>query len=397
MNKIRVRRGAIFTAVMLVATAVAVSLPGGTAFAAKSCPKSITVTDPGDSGLPGQLRTAVTEVCDGGKVEISPSLEAIYLDQYLSISVSKNVKISGTGQDIRSPRTVFDVPTGGNLQLTGVTLRATAAQQPGLLVDGVVALRNVTVTGFRTGIVSRAGSSVTLNQGTVITGNIADREKYGGAGIYNVGGTVTLNADASVTGNLDWACFTLALPGGGFLTIGMGGGVYSADGSLTLNDNAVVSDNVVRHCDPSRGFGGLGGGIYAARGSVTLKGSAQVTGNKAATGSGIYGSNATITIADQASVTANGGEGAAGGVRLVGGTLTMTDSANISANISAGWGGGVLNSGLVVLQDVASITNNTASLGGGVYNYPTGTTYPGELYVTGDAVITDNHPDDIYP
>jgi hypothetical protein len=55
-----------FTAVLLSAT---VSV--GVAQAAE-CIMSVVVYDPGDSGLRGQLRNAIADVCDGGTILLRP-------------------------------------------------------------------------------------------------------------------------------------------------------------------------------------------------------------------------------------------------------------------------------------------------------------------------------------
>jgi hypothetical protein len=58
-------------AVAALAAAMVVASPTGQVGAEpKPCPKTVIVTDPGDSGASGQLRSAIGEVCNGGSVQV---------------------------------------------------------------------------------------------------------------------------------------------------------------------------------------------------------------------------------------------------------------------------------------------------------------------------------------
>ena len=402
-------------AVAGLAAAMVVALPVGPVGAApKECPKTVLVTDAGDSGAAGQLRSAIGEVCNGGGVEVGSGVPGpIQLTS--AIVVDKNVKVTGVGQTVASGAFgVFRVSPTGTLKLTGFTLSA-PGPYGGIQVEGTLVLKEVTVTGSAlSGILARPGSSVRLTRGTVITGNIASRYSEGGAGIYNNGGSVTLTDDAAVTNNVDFACFRAQIPGTTqyLPPSGYGAGIFTkGGGTVTLEDHAVVSDNAVRHCDPSRDEPwGQGGGIFTADGTITMSGSAQVTGNAAGYGGGItVGAPAipgdpdaavTVTLNDRASVSGNYASVSGGGVRLVGGAATdhlvMNDAATISGNTSDGDGGGVYNTNSVVtLNGTASITGNTV---GGVYLTHVGASSPvPRLLVNDEATITGNTPYDVYP
>lgn len=402
-------------AVAALAAAMVVAVPAGPVGAEpKACPKTVLVTDAGDSGAAGQLRSAIGEVCNGGSVEVGASVTGpIQLTS--AIVVDKNVKVTGAGQTVASGAFgVFRVSPTGTLKLTGFTLSA-PGPYGGIQVEGTLVLKEVTVTGSAlSGILARPGSSVRLTRGTLITGNSASRYSEGGAGIYNNGGTVTLTDDAAVTNNVDFACFQAPIPGTDryLPPSGYGAGIFTkGGGTVTLEEHAVVSDNTVRHCEPSRDEPwGHGGGIFTADGTITLSGSAQVTGNAAGYGGGItVGAPAipgepdaavTVTLNDRASVSGNYASGSGGGVRLVGGAgtdqLVMNDAATISGNTSDGDGGGVSNlNGVVTLNGTASITDNTV---GGVYNAWTYSAYsPPRLLVNDEATISGNSPYDVYP
>jgi Ca2+-binding RTX toxin-like protein len=393
-----------------------VAVPSGPVGAEpKPCLKTVIVTDAGDSGAAGQLRSAIGEVCNGGTVVVDASV-AGPIQLTGAIVVDKNVKVTGAGQTVASSVLgVFHVLPAGTLKLSGFALSAPGFRTRGVDVEGVLVLKDVTVTAATmSGIWARAGSSVRLTRGTVITGNSSDGHSEGGAGIYNNGGSVTLTDDAAVTNNYTRACFPVPIAGTNryINTGGYGAGIFTkGGGTVTLQGQAVVSDNTIRHCDQSRNDPwGYGGGIFSAGGAVTLSGSARVTGNVVGNGGGIAvrapgaagepNTAVTVTLNDQASVSGNYADADGGGVRLSGGIATdqlvMNNAATISGNTSGADGGGVANtSSLVTLNGTASITGNTI---GGVHLTDQGGSYPPpRLLVNDQATITGNSPFDVYP
>lgn len=392
MKRTTIRTVRIVMVAALVGMSVA-ALPASTAFAGKTCPKTVTVADG------GQLGAAIVEVCQGGAVVIDPGVTTIAAS---AIHVAKTVKVLGNGLQTIYGSSVFTVDPTGTLKLEDVSVTNVGEGRFGLIAYGVLVLKGVTVSGYNNAILSYPGSGVTLNRGTVVTGNTGGHYAEGGAGVWVDGGTVTLNNDAAVRDNLDYACFSA-----GMTSYGWGAGMFVKNGgSLTLNDYATVSGNTLRHCDPTRNtFGGAGGGISARDSTVTLNGRAQVTGNQAANGGGIdvevsSGGQAVLTLNDEASITGNYAIGTGGGVRLyprAGTQLFMNGASTISGNTADGNGGGVHNiSGAVTLNGTASITGNTAGgSGGGVCN--TAFLSPPVFIMNELATITGNSPDDIYP
>jgi hypothetical protein len=385
-----------FAAAAAAAAAALIAYPGFVAAAPKPCPKTVIVTDAGDDGSPYQLRTAIAEVCNGGKVELAPSVGTIGL--WVPIPVDKNVKVGGSGQTVQSEGgSLFTISMAGTLVLGDMILSG-PVYRPGIQVYGAVSLKDVTVTGFWPGIWAGPGSSVTLGRDTVITGNHSDRLE-GGAGIYNDGGSVTLKENATVRDNRAYACFN---PFSG-AWLAYGGGIYNkGGGSITLEDHSVVSGNEIWHCDSSTWprFAGWGGGIYTMEGPVVVSGYAQVSGNVAGTGGGVAaGSLGSITLADHATVAGNDASGSGGGVHLFASALTMYDAASISGN-TADNGGGISNGhSIVTLNGTATVTGNTASIhGGGIYNRDVGgSSLPAAQVILNDyASVTGNSPDDIY-
>jgi predicted outer membrane repeat protein len=208
-------------------------------------------------------------------------------------------------------------------------------------------------------------------KGGHVTGNTAS---YYGGGIYNTNsGTVTVNG-GTITGNTAefgggiWNLYgTVNLNGGtitGNTATNGGGGIYNSYGTVTLNGGTITNNTADKR----------GGGIYnTGGGTVTLNGGT-ITGNTAtgeySTGGGIYHHNSgTVTINGNASISNNtadygGGIYNTGTVTLDGGTITNNNATND--------GGGILNTGTVTLNS-GTITGNTASDGGGIYNTNSGT------------------------
>lgn len=166
-----------------------------------------------------------------------------------------------------------------------------------------------------------------------------------------------------------------------------GGGVYvdnSENGALYLRDDVLITNNTAYR----------GGGILNRYGGLTLTNNASVSNNTArAEGGGIYNysftssvsPNQTLYLDDYASVTNN--QALNGGGIYNRGETQLRDYANITENTAQQMGGGVMNhNGDVVLhlRGNASITGNTADLGGGLYNPG------GSLTMRSETRISDN-------
>jgi len=359
---------------------------------AKDCANNVTVTDGDDTYIPGQLRTAIGAVCPGGHVKVAPSVSEIWLG--FPIVIDKDVSISGTGQTVYGGSVgVFDVSTSGGLVLDGFTLGG-GSGYPAITVEGVLVLKNITVTRYSNAITAKPGSYVALKGDTWITDNW-NYFREGGCGIYNDGGTVELFDNAAVTDNIGRACFSIP--------VGWGGGIFGKNGgTIALHDNAVVSGNGLLHCDPYKeGWATRGGGIASFGGTVTLDGNARVSGNWSATAGGILlYTGASLTLNDYAAVTDNHSSGSGGGISVsFESKLAMKDFSTVSGNVAGYNGGGVSNvNSVVTLEDYAQITGNSAGNGGGIYSSDAGFGFaPPELVLKDDAAITGNTPNDVVP
>lgn len=197
------------------------------------------------------------------------------------------------------------------------------------------------VRGICTGTSSISTSlTITGQPGIGFSTPTLNGEKQGTVLTVNSGATVTINA--------------LTITDGDGL---FGGGIYDNGGTVTLNHSVVT-----------RNTGGIGGGIDNF-GTVTLNYSL-ITGNTANDGGGIYnfGTLTMTTTAITGNKVESGGFG--GGIDSEIGTVTMNGVSTIVDN-SAELGGGVFNddSETLTMNSRATISRNTASSqGGGVYN-----------------------------
>jgi hypothetical protein len=187
---------------------------------------------------------------------------------------------------------VFEVARGATVTLSGLTISrgwgaANGGNGGGILNNGTLTLNNTIV--FNNGAlygagIYNAGGTLTLSNGSTLSGNYADG--VAGGGIYIAGGTVTIN-NSTLSGN--WARY--------------GGGIYNNGGTLaitgsTLSGNFASADY--------NGRGGYGGGIYNSAGSVTI-GNSILSGNSAAVfAGGIYNApGGTVTVKNASSITGN--------------------------------------------------------------------------------------------
>jgi hypothetical protein len=133
-----------------------------------------------------------------------------------------------------------------------------------------------------------------------------------------------------------------------------GAGIYNA-GTLTLNNCIVQTNDAKGH--------GSGGGIFNATGAtLTLNGTA-VVDNTAEDGAGIYDAG-TLTVQPD----------------------TNNQISEIVHNTARGNGGGIYANGTETLT-AASIRQNEAANGGGVYNYSGSFTMSGGTFSTNKATV----------
>jgi hypothetical protein len=383
-----------------------------------TCHNTVVVTNGGDSAgaTPGQLRTALVDVCSGGTIRLRPGLVVLLAQGELIIPSGKVVTILSPRQqpatiDAQGLSRVLSVENTAQLIISNVIVQDGSASFAGgilnfgsVMLDGVTSVRrNHASSGggiANAGVVTMNGSSeVTENDATtgggifnsfqstfegLVTMNdnsrVSDNEADAGGGIWNdfaAGYTmkVDLNDTSRITGN--------AAP-----SAGIGG-----RGSVTLNDQSSVAFNegqgisIVRGTvvmnDQSSIRGNLGGGLSIdLGGSATLNDESTVIGNS---GAGVGMFLVPVTLNGSSRISDNDG----GGVWSTFGALTLNDNSTISGNTNPNNGGGIHNeSGTVVLNDNSRVVGNVASLGGGIYN--ANGLGPASVTMNGVSKITEN-------
>jgi len=143
---------------------------------------------------------------------------------------------------------------------------------------------------------------------------------------------------------------------------------------------------------------GDGAGIWL-EGNLFMTDNAVITDNTANNGGGLIIIGGKAIMQDDASIAnntsliireANGG----GGVLIAnGGTLTMQDNSSISGNKAVNGGGVVINAGTLVMEDNAKIMDNEANVGDNSSLYGGGGIYlslNGSVEIKGNSSVTGN-------
>jgi len=190
-------------------------------------------------------------------------------------------------------------------------------------------------------------SLVTLRKLSIIDGNSA----IFGGGIYLSDGAEVFLDYVNITDN----------------DASYGGGVYLEAGTVMTGYASLISDNAAKF---------LGGGAYV-EGTLNLVATTIVQGNEAPDGGGIAAIDGVVTV-DLSNVQSNqatGGLGKGGGIYATGSSvLDFRNNASVNEN-SAIDGGGVYADGAAVDLLIAFFYNNQA------------TQHGGGLYLTGDATL----------
>jgi CSLREA domain-containing protein len=225
----------------------------------------------------------------------------------------------GPGGQGGSGAAVYFSGPSGTLSLENVTLQLNTSGDGG---DGGNGLNG------GTGGAAGNGGAVWSNGTVIITFSLVDGNTTGTGGL---GGDTTAAGSGGVGGNG-----------------GNGAGVYS-QGPLTIL-KSTLSNNITGNA-VANAAAGSGGGIYQ-NGSFTLHKST-LTGNQLGTSNG------------------SGAAPLGGAVYNASGNLDLANSTLSGNNAGAGKGGGIaINSGSVTLA-FATVVNNSAAEGGGVYSVPT--------------------------
>src|SRR5262249_50579535 len=265
MIDIRQRASAIVVAAVVLVGAAA--RPSGASV--------LVVTDLGDTGAPGQLRTLINAAAAGDTIVVPPGTIALSgaagedANATGDLDIHKALTIVGAGAALPAIRIahtdrVLDVHADGRLVLSGVTLADGAVDSltPGGAVRNSGTLRLVlsvvenSASGGGGGIFNDPGASLFV-ESTTIRGNLATGLSGGGGGIFNFG--VAEIAESTISGNKSSGTSS-SNNGGGFenagvasltnvtvsgnATSGRGGGIFQAasGGKLTLR-NVTIADN----------------------------------------------------------------------------------------------------------------------------------------------------------
>ena len=197
---------------------------------AATCRNTLVVNDAGDSAIPtaGQLRTAISEVCNDGRIVLQPGLVITLAQGQLVIPTGRSMTITGSATiDAHGASRVISVQLGAALTLKDVSI--VNGTDAGIHSEGSLIVSGGTVSGstgrgivtFGTAVLKR-DATVTENQGGGIANTPFDPFEFPD----REGGKLTLEDRATVTAN----------------TAAGGAGISSA-GVLTLNDSSSVRGN----------------------------------------------------------------------------------------------------------------------------------------------------------
>ena len=254
-------------------------------------------------------------------------------------------------------------------------------------------------------------STVTINEGTLITGNKAP-SNCGGMLIANKdvvvtmnGGEISKNQSKNGAGVMTWAGSTFVMKGGkitGHKVAGNGGGMYISTESTFKMEGGTITGNTAKN----------GGGAYFLRSDITLSGGS-ITGNVAkqevkktngkettsgGNGAGFYIAGAKVTMCGT-SLTYNKTEkGNGGGFATARASYTKNGATvyanpvvtitggTISNNTAYNAGGLLTQTGTVTYLRGGTITNNKSlKNGAGVY-----ISTKSELIMTGGRIVNNN-------
>ena len=245
-----------------------------------------------------------------------------------------------------------------------------------------VTLKNMTITGGNMtanggdggGLYVSNGANVTIAEGTIITGNQAER----GGGVFvetggqltMTGGTISNNTASSMGGGVyPYSSDGFVMKGG---TIDRnsaqnGGGIYLNTAGNSGNGFSMTGGTISNNTASSKG-----GGIYVFEYPKITLSNAKITGNSAIrSGGGIFigdgnGYTHTITgctISENKVTSGNGG-----GLYLESATTILTGGTKVLSNTASGSGGGAYVKATLNIEN-ATFSGNSASTGNAFSTY----------------------------
>ena len=251
---------------------------------------------------------------------------------------------------------IFTVATGGALTLSGITLTLGSASGSGSAGDGGCIWSDGSLTLYGTivdncyasndggGIFSSANGQITIDRGSTIRNNIAQRDC---GGICSYGPSLTVNGSAIDRNQ----AFRFA------------GGIGGAH-DIAI-DHSTVSNNTAQ---------GDGGGVFnnddlIVRDSVFIGNRAEGASVGVGAGGGIVNDGGSATIL-QSRLSANFAGFVGGAIANRPGpsvpSMTLTD-VTLSNNLSSYFGGGIASIGNLFV-DSSTLIGNRALAGGGIFN-----------------------------
>jgi hypothetical protein len=298
-----------------------------------------TVTDFGDTGAAGQLRTLMNAAAAGDTIFVPAGTivltgaAAENANASGDLDVTKDLTIVGAGAELTvidggGVDRVFQVASGVTASISGMTLRngsvdPDAPSDPsggGVLNRGVLTLADVVVAdnfaGGGGGIANFSGGDLTL-VGSTVSGNRSTGVTANGGGISNFA-DMTIDS-STISGNEVFGLSSSTL-GGGIITLG----------TMSIT-NTTISGN--------RASGNFGGGIYQTPFAISLR-------------------LVNVTIVDNETVLSGGG------LATVGGTVEMGNTILSGNRVSRTIGNSPDCFGTVVSLGHNLIENNGCTLAG---------------------------------
>jgi len=303
----------------------------------------------------GNLKAALDKITKGGSYDIEMASNNIGFAPYTipdgTLTKPKDITLYGSGTrtiSLSSSGSLFTVGAYVTVTLKDITLQGISSNN--------AALVRVNQNG---NLVLESGAKIIGNTNTT-----ADSISNTAAGGVSSAGTVTING-GEISGNVSQS---------------IGGGI--AGGTITLTSGKIANNTAKNY----------GGGVYS---SITVNGG-EISGNKAVQGGGVYG-NVTMTdgtiknnkAEGSGSVFSPAGGGVYGKVIMSGGTIEGNSAVSTASNplLYPAVGGGIYSGSVIGGQESVlsggTITNNTASIGGGIY-----VPASGSLTMSKDIVVT---------
>ena len=182
----------------------------------------------------------------------------------------------------------------------------------------------------------------------------SNSSKNNGGGIYLGGGNMTVSGTISVNGNISEE--------------GSGGGIYLGGGEFLVNESGIV--NIGDEIKNTSSLG-AGGGLYC-KGKFDVKGQAIIKNNEAMNGGGVCVSNGNVSLSNtKVSTIENNIASQKGGGLFVENNGDSYNESSFNGGIfiknRAAVGGAVCAEGKITLTLSATMEENEAKLGGGLY------------------------------